>query len=66
VYRLSFDVGGAEAPAGYQMAMPPDTFSYPPVELDGIELRVASPLALYSRPRRARARADDRTARLTQ
>ena len=44
VQRLFFDGDGA---TGYRLLLPEDTFSYPPVSLDGIELRVPSPLALY-------------------
>jgi hypothetical protein len=47
VGQLFFPVAGQEAPARYRVRLPEDTFDYPPVELDGIELRVASPLALY-------------------
>ena len=47
VHRLSFDVGGREAPAGYQVHLPPDTFAHPPVEIDGVVIRAASPLCLY-------------------
>ena len=47
VHRLSFDVGGREAPAGYQVHLPPDTFAHPPVEIDGVAIRAASPLCLY-------------------
>ncbi|HXF97468.1 MAG TPA: hypothetical protein VNJ46_02525 [Gaiellaceae bacterium] len=47
VHKLFFDVDGAEPPAGYRVLMPPDTFAHPPAQLDGIAVRVASPLALY-------------------
>jgi hypothetical protein len=47
VHRLGFDIAGREAPAGYQVVLPDDTYDYPPVEIDGIPIRVASPLALY-------------------
>jgi hypothetical protein len=40
-------VDGGEATAGYQFLLPEDTFAHPPVELHGISIRVASPLALY-------------------
>jgi hypothetical protein len=46
VHRLLFDVGG-EAPTGYRVRLPDDLFDWPPVALDGIPLRVVSPLALY-------------------
>jgi hypothetical protein len=47
VWRLAFEVDGREAPAGYQFELPHDTYAHRPTRLDGIELRVASPLALY-------------------
>jgi hypothetical protein len=47
VHRLNFDIGGKEAPAGYQLILPRDTFRHPPVEIDGMTIRPASPLALY-------------------
>ncbi len=47
VHRLAFDIAGREAPAGYQVVLPDDTYDHPPVEIDGIPIRVASPLALY-------------------
>jgi hypothetical protein len=42
VHALSFD-----APADWRARLPGDTFAWPPVEIDGIRIRVASPLALY-------------------
>ncbi len=47
VGRLFFDIGGGAAPAGYRVRLPEDTFQHPSVELDGVALRVTSPLALY-------------------
>jgi hypothetical protein len=47
VHRLSFTVGGEEAPAGYQLRLPDDLFDHPAVELEGIALRPIPPLALY-------------------
>jgi hypothetical protein len=47
VHRLSFTVGGAEAPAGYQLRLPDDMLDHPPVELEGIVIKPLSPLALY-------------------
>lgn len=47
IHRLFFQVGGQEPPAGYRVLMPEDTFDYAPVEIDGLTIRVASPLALY-------------------
>lgn len=47
VWKVAFEVDGREAPAGYQFELPDDTYAYPPARLEGIELRVASPLALY-------------------
>ena len=47
IYRLAFDIDGREAPAGYRLLLPRDTFEHPPVELQGLAVRTASPLALY-------------------
>jgi hypothetical protein len=47
VHKLSFTVGGEEAPAGYQLQLPDDLFDQPPVELEGIAIKPISPLALY-------------------
>ena len=47
IHTLAFDVDGREPPAGYQLLLPRDTFAHPPVEIDGVIVRTASPLALY-------------------
>ena len=47
VHRLFFEVDGGEAAAGYRALLPADTFDYPAVELDGVAVHPASPLALY-------------------
>jgi hypothetical protein len=47
VHRLLFEVDGQEAPAGYRARLADDTFDHPPVALEGVEIRTASPLALY-------------------
>jgi hypothetical protein len=47
VHKLSFTVGGEEAPAGYQLQLPDDLFDQPPMKLEGIEIKPISPLALY-------------------
>jgi len=47
VHRLSFTVGGEEAPAGYQLRLPDDLFEQPLAELDGVAIKPISPLALY-------------------
>jgi hypothetical protein len=47
VWKLLFEIDGRPAPAGYQFHMPADTYTHPPARLDGIPVRVASPLALY-------------------
>jgi len=47
IHKLAFDIDGREAPAGYQLLLPCDTFEHPPVEIDGVVVRAASPLALY-------------------
>lgn len=47
VHKLFFDVDGREPAAGYQLRLPVDTFDHPRVELNGVSIRTASPLALY-------------------
>jgi len=47
IWRLAFDIGGREAPAGYRVRLPDDTFRHPPSRLDGVTIRTASPLAMY-------------------
>jgi hypothetical protein len=47
IHKLAFDIDGDEAPAGYRLWLPRDTFHHPPVEIDGLVVRAASPLALY-------------------
>jgi hypothetical protein len=47
VWKLGFEIEGRPAPADYQFDLPPDTYTYPPARLDGIEIHVASPTALY-------------------
>ena len=48
IHKLFFEVeGGGEAPAGYRFALPDDALAHPPVRLEGITLRVVSPLTLY-------------------
>ena len=47
VHRLAFTVGGAEAPAGYQLEMPSDLFAQPRASLSAIAIKPISPLALY-------------------
>jgi hypothetical protein len=47
IWKIAFQIDGAEAPAGYQFALPADTYTHPPALLDGITVHVASPLALY-------------------
>ena len=47
VGKLAFEVDGRPAPAGYQFELPQDTYTHPPARLDGIDIRVISPLALY-------------------
>ena len=47
VHRLSFTVGGREAPAGYRLRFQDDLFYHPPVELEGIRVKPIPPLALY-------------------
>jgi hypothetical protein len=47
IHRLAFDIDGKKAPAGYQLLLPRDTFEHPPVEIVGVVVHTASPLALY-------------------
>jgi hypothetical protein len=47
VFRLGFPIDGKEAPAGYRLIMPADTFEQGRISIDGIEVWPASPLALY-------------------
>jgi hypothetical protein len=47
VFRLAFLIDGKEAPAGYRVFMPADTFEHERASIDGIEVWPASPLALY-------------------
>jgi hypothetical protein len=47
IWKLAFEIDGRPAPAGYQFELPSDTYAYPAASLDGIAVRVVSPLALY-------------------
>ena len=47
IHKLAFDIDGREAPAGYRLRLPDGAFHHPPVQLDQIVVRTASPLALY-------------------
>lgn len=47
VHSLAFDLDGREPPVGFQVVLPDDTYEHPLVTLEGIRVRVASPLALY-------------------
>ena len=47
VYKLYFEVDGKEAPAGFRVRLPDDTFEHAPVEIEGIPMHTVSPLALY-------------------
>jgi hypothetical protein len=47
VHKRFFTIDDEEPPAGYRLRLPPDTFDRPPVELEGIPVWTASPLALY-------------------
>ena len=47
IWKLAFEIEGRPAPAGYQFDLPSDTYTYPVASLDGIAIRVVSPLALY-------------------
>jgi hypothetical protein len=47
IHKLAFDIDGRAAPAGYRLLLPRDTFEHPPVDLDDVAMRTASPLAVY-------------------
>lgn len=47
IWKLAFEIDGRPAPAGYQFELPWDTYKHPSARLDGIAMRVISPLALY-------------------
>jgi hypothetical protein len=47
IHRLMFEIDGAEAPAGYRVHLPADTFDQAPVELEGVRVWPVSPLCLY-------------------
>ena len=47
VHRLMFEIDGKQAPAGFRVHLPSDTFTHPSASIDGIPVRVASPLASY-------------------
>jgi hypothetical protein len=47
IHSLTFEIDGEPPHVGYQIVMPQDTFEYPPVAIDGLLVRTASPLALY-------------------
>jgi hypothetical protein len=47
IHRLMFQIDGREAPAGFRVHLPADSFEQEPVELEGIRVWPASPLCLY-------------------
>jgi hypothetical protein len=47
IHSLAFEIDGRPAAAGYRIELPSDTFQHPPVQLEGIRVWPASPLALY-------------------
>jgi hypothetical protein len=47
VHKLMFDLDGEEPAVGYRVELPTDTFDHPPIEIDGLRIKVASPLCLY-------------------
>jgi hypothetical protein len=47
IHSVAFDIDGRQPRVGYRFRLPDDTFSYPAVELEGVTVRVASPLCLY-------------------
>jgi hypothetical protein len=47
IARVHFTFESGEPPVGYRVYLPPDTFTHPPVTLEGIQVRCISPLAGY-------------------
>lgn len=47
IHSVAFDIDGKAPRVGYRLRLPEDTFSHPAVELEGVTVRVASPLCLY-------------------
>jgi hypothetical protein len=47
IRRVMFDIDGRDPLVGYQVVLPDDTFLQPAASIEGIPIRVASPLALY-------------------
>ena len=47
IHSVAFDIDGEQPRVGYRIRLPDDTFDHAPVELEGIRIRVASPLFLY-------------------
>ena len=47
VHRLMFQIDGVEAPAGFRVYLPADTFDQAPAAIDRVPLWPASPLCLY-------------------
>ena len=47
IARVHFTFAHGQPPVGYRVFLPRDTFSHPPAELDGVQVRCISPLAGY-------------------
>jgi hypothetical protein len=47
LHKLYFDIDGEKPVVGYQVQLPSDLYTHPPVAIEGIMIRTASPLALY-------------------
>jgi hypothetical protein len=47
IARVHYTLEAREAPVGYRVYLPSDTFSHAPVTLEGIQVRCISPLAGY-------------------
>jgi hypothetical protein len=45
IARVHFTLEAGEAPVGYRVYLPQDTFTHPPITLEGIQVRCISPLA---------------------
>lgn len=47
IARVHFTLETGDAPVGYRVYLPPDTYAHPPTPLEGREVRCISPLANY-------------------
>jgi hypothetical protein len=47
IARVDFKLETGEAPVGYRVYLPLDTYAHPPIALEGVPVRCISPLANY-------------------